>query len=64
MLEKDYPELALNVQAGLLGISYPGLFYQPVPASERELAIKRRINEVYTGLPILWLAQDRCALEA
>ena len=51
MLEKDHPELPLKVQAELLGISYSSLFYQPVPPSEWELAIKRRIDEIYTACP-------------
>jgi putative transposase len=51
MLEKDDPELALKVQADLLGISYSSLFYEPVPPSPRELAIKRRIDEIYTACP-------------
>jgi putative transposase len=51
MLEKDHPELSLKVQAELLGLSYASLFYQPVPPSPRELAIKRRIDEVYTAHP-------------
>jgi putative transposase len=48
MLERDYPELSLNVQAELLGLSYSSLFYKPVPPAARELAIKRRIDEIYT----------------
>src|SRR6266508_6547282 len=51
MLETDHPELSLKVQAELLGISYSSLFYTPVPPSERELAIKRRIDEIYTAHP-------------
>ena len=51
MLEKDHPELSLKVQAELLGISYSSLFYKPVPPSPRELAIKRRIDELYTAHP-------------
>jgi len=51
MLEKDHPELSLKIQAELLGISYASLFYQPVPPSPRELAIKRRIDEIYTACP-------------
>jgi putative transposase len=51
MLEKDQPELPLKVQAELLEISYSSLFYQAVPPSERELAIKRRIDEIYTACP-------------
>ena len=51
MLDKDHPELSLKVQAELLGISYSSLFYQPVLPSPRELAIKRRIDEIYTACP-------------
>lgn len=51
MLEKDHAELSLKVQAELLGISYSSLFYKPLPPSERELAIKRRIDEIYTAHP-------------
>lgn len=51
MLEKDHPELSLKVQAELLGLSYSSLFYKPVPPSMRELAIKRRIDEIYTAHP-------------
>ena len=51
MLEKDNPQIPLKMQAELLGISYSSLFYQPVPPSPRELAIKRRIDELYTAHP-------------
>ena len=51
MLEKNNPEMPLKTQADLLGISYSSLFYEPVPPSARELAIKRRIDEIYTACP-------------
>jgi putative transposase len=51
MLEKDNPEMPLKTQTDLLGISYSSLFYAPVPPSVRELAIKRRIDEIYTACP-------------
>jgi putative transposase len=51
MLEKDNSEIALKTQAELLGISYSSLFYEPVPPSAGELAIKRRIDEIYTACP-------------
>jgi putative transposase len=51
MLEKENPEMPLKTQAELLGISYSSLFYEPVPPSARELAIKRRIDEIYTARP-------------
>lgn len=43
--------MPLKIQVELLGISYSSLFYQPVPPSPRELAIKRRIDEIYTAHP-------------
>jgi putative transposase len=51
MLDKDHPEIPLRIQAELLGISYSSLYYEPVPPSPRELAIKRRIDEIYTACP-------------
>lgn len=51
MLEKDHPEIPLKTQAELLGISYSSLFYEAVPPSERKLALKRRIDELYTACP-------------
>lgn len=51
MLEKNHPELSLKTQAELLGIGYSSLFYERVPPSPRELAIKRRIDEIYTACP-------------
>jgi putative transposase len=51
MLEKDNLQVPLKMQAELLGISYSSLFYQAVPPSPRELAIKRRIDELYTAHP-------------
>jgi putative transposase len=51
MLEPGHPQLTLKVQAELLGVSYSSLFYQPVPPSPRELAIKHRIDRIYTEHP-------------
>jgi putative transposase len=51
LLEKEGSEMPLKTQAELVGISYSSLFYQQAPPSERKLAIKRRIDEVYTAHP-------------
>jgi putative transposase len=51
MLEPDHPSLSLKAQAELLEISYSSLFYQPVPPSPREVAIKHRIDRIYTEHP-------------
>jgi putative transposase len=51
MVEYDHPELPLTVQATLLGLSRSSLYYQPVPASPAEVALKHRIDELYTAHP-------------
>jgi len=51
MLDEKPVELSLKVQAELLSVSYASLFYRPQPPSKRELAIKRRIDEIYTARP-------------
>ncbi len=62
MLEKDHPELSLKIQVELLGISYASLFYQPVPPSPWEVAIKRRIDEIYTACPFYGSRKIACLL--
>jgi len=44
-------ELPLSVQAELLSLSRASLYYQPVPPSPEEVAIKHRIDEIYTDYP-------------
>src|SRR3972149_1807958 len=44
-------ELALSVQTELLGLSRSSLYYRPVPPSAEEIAIKHRIDEIYTRYP-------------
>jgi putative transposase len=51
MLEKEPSEILISRQTELVGVSYSSLFYQPAPPSQRELEIKRRIDEVYTARP-------------
>jgi putative transposase len=51
MLEKEHSEILIGRQANLVGVSYSSLFYQPALPSQRELEIKRRIDEVYTATP-------------
>ena len=44
-------ELPLSVQADLLSLSRSSLYYQPALPSAQEVAIKHRIDEVYTACP-------------
>ena len=47
----DADALPRITQADLLGISRRSLYYQPVPPSPEEVALKHRIDELYTAHP-------------
>jgi putative transposase len=61
LLERDHDHLEvedkaavvlpLYRQAKLLGISRSSLYYRPVVPSQREIALKNRIDEIYTQYP-------------
>ena len=51
MLERDADEISLAGQAELLNLSRSSLYYEPVGPSDQEIAIKRRIDEIYTKYP-------------
>ncbi len=51
LVERESSELSLARQAELLGLNRTSLYYQPVGPSAAELAIKRRIDEIYTAHP-------------
>jgi putative transposase len=44
-------ELPVNTQAELLSLNRSSLYYQPVPPSAEEIALKHRIDELYTAHP-------------
>lgn len=43
--------LSLRAQSQMLGLNRSGLYYRPLPPSEEELRLKRRIDEIYTARP-------------
>ena len=51
MVEYAERTLPLSVQAELLGVSRASLYYQPVAPSPEEVALKHRIDEIYTAHP-------------
>jgi putative transposase len=44
-------ELAVSTQAALLSLNRSNLYYQPVPPSAEEVALKHRIDQLYTEHP-------------
>lgn len=53
LVEREEPSLSLQVQTDLLSISRSSLYYHPKPPSAEEVALKRRIDEIYTKHPFL-----------
>jgi putative transposase len=51
LLERRHAEIPLTVQAELLSVSRSSLYYQPVGPSTKEIAVKHRIDEIYTAHP-------------
>lgn len=62
MIEKDNREVALKVQAELLSVSRSSVYYQPVRPSDEEIAIKHRIDEIYTTYPFYGSRKIRAQL--
>jgi len=52
MIEREH-ELSLTRQAELLDLSRASLYYKPVPISEADLSLMRRIDELHIELPFL-----------
>jgi putative transposase len=51
LLDWEVAELPLKTQAELLSLNRSGLYYRPVAPSAEEVAIKHRIDELYTRYP-------------
>jgi len=51
LIERTSEELSLSVQTQLLGLNRTSLYYQPVPPSAEEVALKHRIDKLYTDHP-------------
>jgi putative transposase len=55
LVERTNDELSLSAQSQLLGLNRTSLYYQPVPPSEEEIALKHRIDKLYIRLRQGWL---------
>lgn len=51
LIDWDAVELPLKTQAELLSLNRSGLYYQPLAPSPEEIALKHRIDELYTAHP-------------
>jgi putative transposase len=51
LVERKHTDLPLSSQANLLGLSRSSLHYRPVGPTPEEVALKHRIDELYTQYP-------------
>lgn len=51
MINLHDPDLSITTQANLLDLSRTSLYYRPLPSSAEEIALKHRIDEIYTRYP-------------
>uniref|UniRef100_UPI000C268EDF IS3 family transposase n=1 Tax=Mycobacteroides abscessus TaxID=36809 RepID=UPI000C268EDF len=53
LIEWENAELPLAIQADLLSLNRSSLYYKPVPPSPEEIALKHRIDQIYTDYPFM-----------
>lgn len=64
MVERAGSDLALSAHAHVLSLSRSSVSYQPRPVSPREVAIKHRIDAVYTAYPFSGSRRIHAVLQA
>ena len=52
-LDPGHPGLSIRRQCGLLGLTRSGVYRQPAPANDNDLALMRRIDAVFMAWPFL-----------
>lgn len=57
-------ELAIKGQAALLGLNRSGLYYKPKQPNQREIDLKRRIDEIYTACPFYGSRRIKAQLQS
>jgi len=64
LVEQQGNELSVTMQCELLSLNRSGLYYAPKGDTERDLLIKRRIDEVYTACPFYGIRKITAQLRA
>ena len=53
LLDRDHGELSVRRQCMLLGVARSGVYRPPRPANDNDLALMRRVDELFTAWPFL-----------
>jgi putative transposase len=51
LVERDDPALSVAAQCRLLKVAHSTLYYKPAPMDPKDLALMRRMDELYTASP-------------
>lgn len=62
-IEWTNEELTIKEQAELLSLNRTGLYYKAAPVGERELLLRRRIDEIFTAWPFFGSRRIRAVLQ-
>lgn len=52
-LDRSHPELSLRRQCVLLGLARSGVYRAKAPDNDTDLAVRRRLDELFTAYPFL-----------
>lgn len=63
LLDRTDPEVSVKTQAQLLSLNRSSLYYQPKAPAADELALKRRIDEIYTATPFYGIRRITAQLQ-
>jgi putative transposase len=53
LLDRDHAQLSIRRQCALLGLARSGVYRPPAAANENDLALMRRLDELFTAWPFL-----------
>ncbi len=53
LLDRDHGRLSIRRQCALLGVARSGVYRAPRPANDNDLAVMRRLDELFTAWPFL-----------
>ena len=53
LVDRDYRQPSIRRQCALLGVARSGVYRKPSPANDNDLALRRRLDELFTAWPFL-----------
>ncbi len=53
LLDADHGKLSMRRQCALLGVARSGVYRQRWPANDNDVAVMRRLDELFTAWPFL-----------